>query len=269
MKQVTFEKINTKSALFAELKSGKYPWWDKVKRDPNLYIDVRKDNNINVYYEGGSVIKLHYCSKHKKIQAKTHVKYLYGKGKGYVECADMLNEKIDSIIERIPVFYSQKKGGDKELWSETYIKGHIITKRPNHLDSEFAYTDDGINLQIDLVECVNGMLRFVELKRIGDNRMLNKDETSPEVIDQINKYRKFIEKNKTELVRYYQTIWDIKHDLLDLPNLPLRPIDINPEPLLLIFNNWTKVSSRRSDRMERIKNHLKNANIDYVIESEI
>ena len=65
MKQVTFEKINTKSALFAELKSGKYPWWDKVKRDPNLYIDVRKDNNINVYYEGGSVMNLHYCSKNK------------------------------------------------------------------------------------------------------------------------------------------------------------------------------------------------------------
>ena len=269
MKQVTFEKINTKSALFAELKSGKYPWWDKVKRDPNLYIDVRKDNNINVYYEGGSVMKLHYCSKHKKVQAFTHEKYLYGVGKGYVEIADTLNEKIDSIIKNIPVFYSQKKGIDKELWSETYIKGHIITKRPNHLDSEFGYTDDGINLKIDLVECVNGMLRFVELKRIGDNRMLNKDETTPEVINQINKYRVFIEKYKTELVRYYQIIWDIKHDSLGLPNLPPRPIDINPDPLLLVVNNWTKAGRRRIIRMERIENHLKNANIDYTIESEI
>ena len=69
MAQVTFEKLNVESALFAELKSGKYPWWEKVKNNPNLYIDVRKDNNINVYFEGGSVIKLHYCSRHKKIQA--------------------------------------------------------------------------------------------------------------------------------------------------------------------------------------------------------
>ena len=107
MAQVTFEKLNVESALFAKLKSGKYPWWDKVKNNPNLYIDVRKDNNLNVYFEGGSVIKLHYCSRHKKIQAYTHKKYLYKEGKGYVECADMLNEKIDTIIENIPTFLAE------------------------------------------------------------------------------------------------------------------------------------------------------------------
>lgn len=269
MAQVTFEKLNVESALFAELKSGKYPWWEKVKNNPNLYIDVRKDNNINVYFEGGSVIKLHYCSRHKKIQALTHEKYLYKEGKGYVECADMLNEKIDTIIENIPTFLSQRNGVDKESWSETYIKGHIITKRPNHLDSEFAYTDDGKNLQIDLVECVDGVIRFVELKRIGDNRMLNKDNTTPEVVDQIDKYSKFIKKHKNELVQYYQKIWDIKHDILELPNLPMRPIDIDTKPLLLIFNNWSKEDKRRINRKERIKNHLEIASIDYVIESAI
>jgi len=271
MAQITFEKFNTKSVLFTELKSGKYPWWNKVKNDPNLYIDVRKDNSINVYFEGGSVMKLHYCSKHKKIQATTHVKYLYGEGKGYVECADMLNEKIDFIIERIPIFHSQKKGVNKELWSETFIKGHIITKRPNHLDSEFAYTDDGVNLQIDLIECVNGVLHFVELKRIGDNRMLNKDKTTPEVVHQIEKYRTFIKKYKNELILYYQKIWDVKHDILNLPNLPLRPIDIDPEPLLLIFNNWdnNKKNQRRNIRKQHIIEHLKLENIKYVIESEI
>lgn len=269
MAQVTFEKLNVESALFAELKSGKYPWWDKVKNNPNLYIDVRKDNNLNVYFEGGSVIKLHYCSRHKKIQAYTHKKYLYKEGKGYVECADMLNEKIDTIIENIPTFLSQRKGVEKESWSETYIKGHIITKRPNHLDSEFAYTDEGRNIQIDLIECVNGVIRFVELKRIGDNRMLNKDNTTPEVVDQIEKYSKFIKKYKNELVAYYQKIWDIKHDILKLPNLPLRPVDIDTKPLLLIFNNWTTTSTRKEKHTRDMEEILKRKNVNYIIESEI
>lgn len=269
MAQVTFEKLNVESALFAKLKSGKYPWWDKVKNNPNLYIDVRKDNNLNVYFEGGSVIKLHYCSRHKKIQAYTHKKYLYKEGKGYVECADMLNENIDTIIENIPTFLSQRKGVEKESWSETYIKGHIITKRPNHLDSEFAYTDEGRNIQIDLIECVNGVIRFVELKRIGDNRMLNKDNTTPEVVDQIEKYSKFIKKYKNELVAYYQKIWDIKHDILKLPNLPLRPVDIDTKPLLLIFNNWTTTSTRKEKHTRDMEEILKRKNVNYIIESEI
>ena len=58
MAQVTFETLNPKAPLFEELKSGKYTWWEKVKNDSRLYIEIRKDNQINVYYEGGSVIRL-------------------------------------------------------------------------------------------------------------------------------------------------------------------------------------------------------------------
>ena len=70
-------------------------------------------------------------------------------------------------------------------------------------------------------------------------------------------------------MQYYQKIWDIKHDILELPNLPMRPIDIDTKPLLLIFNNWSKEDKRRINRKERIKNHLEIASIDYVIESAI
>lgn len=270
MPKVTFKTLNPNAQLFTELSiEGKYKWWEKMKNHPDLYIEIRKDNYINVYYQGGSVVRLDYCSKHKKIQAFTHPKYLGGKGKTYVNCIDILDEKFDSILENIRTHYSQKKGISKEKWSETYIKGHIITKRPNHLDSEFAYTDEGRDIQIDLIECVNGVIRFVELKRIGDNRMLNKDNTTPEVVDQIEKYSKFIKKYKNELVAYYQKIWDIKHDILKLPNLPLRPVDIDTKPLLLIFNNWTTTSTRKEKHTRDMEEILKRKNVNYIIESEI
>ena len=67
MAKVTFETLNPNAPLFSELKSGKYAWWENIKQNHDLYIEIRKDNNINVYFQGGSVVKLHYCSKHKKI----------------------------------------------------------------------------------------------------------------------------------------------------------------------------------------------------------
>ena len=121
MANVTFETLNPNAPLFSELKSKNYSWWENIKQNHNLYhdlyIEIRKDNNINVYFQGGSVVKLHYCSKHKKIQAFTHRKYLYGNGTGYVECS--LNKDLETIISNIPRYYSNtenKKG--KENWSD-------------------------------------------------------------------------------------------------------------------------------------------------------
>ena len=99
--------------------------------------------------------------------------------------------------------------------------------------------------------------------------MLNKDNTTPEVVDQIEKYSKFIKKHKNELVQYYQKIWDIKHDILELPNLPMRPIDIDTKPLLLIFNNWTTTSTRKEKHTRDMEEILKRKNVNYIIESEI
>ena len=129
MAKVTFETLNPKAKLFSELMDvQKYPWWQKVKDNDDLYIEVRKDNNINVYYQGGSVMRLHYCSRHKKVQAFTHEKYIYGKGDKYIDCANLLNEKLDDIIKNIPVYYSQKKGISKEKWSEKQENIQLLKK---------------------------------------------------------------------------------------------------------------------------------------------
>ena len=278
MAKVTFETLNPNAPLFSELKSGKYAWWENIKQNDDLYIEIRKDNNINVYFQGGSVVKLHYCSKHKKIQAFTHRKYLYGDGTGYVECS--LNKDLGTIIRNIPRYYSKtenqkdsktenQKG--KENWSEKYIQSQYIIKyHSNYIDSEFAYKDDSFDIRIDLIECINGELRFVELKTIDDGRMLKKTDDNPEVVEQVEAYKNFISDHnkRKKIVEYYQKVWEIKKDLgLTIPEE--RPSSLAEKPLLLIFNRWTNSTSRRDEHTSRMEKILKNKDIDYKITSEI
>ena len=281
MANVTFETLNPNAPLFSELKSGNYSWWENIKNDSRLYIEIRKDNYINVYFEGGNVAKLEYRSKDNTIQTSTHSKYLYGYGTGYVECSLDKDKDLETIIKNIQKYYSKtkdekekekEKGKDKEEWSEKYIQSqYIINYRSKYIDSEFAYKDDSFDIRVDLIECINGELRFVELKTIDDGRMLKKTDDNPEVVEQVKAYKNFISKynQKEKIVKYYQKVWEIKKDLgLTIPEK--CPSSLAEKPLLLIFNRWTKSTRRdkHTNRMEKIL--LKNKDIiDYKITSEI
>lgn len=270
MANVTFETLNPNAPLFSELKSGKYTWWENIKKKTDLYIEIRKDNYINVYFEGGNVAKLEYRSKDNTIQTSTHSKYLHGNGDDYVECS--LDKDLEMIISNIPRYYSNtenKKG--KENWSEKYIQSQYIKNyHSNYIDSEFAYKDKLFDIRVDLIECINGELRFVELKTIDDSRMLKRNDDNPEVVEQVEAYKNFISDHnkRKKIVEYYQKVWEIKKDLgLTIPEE--RPSSLAEKPLLLIFNRWTKSTPRRDEHTYRMEEILRNNDIDYKITSEI
>lgn len=271
---VTFKTLNKDASIFKVL-SKTQSWWQLFKSNPKLYIEVRKDNQINVYFEGGSIARIHYCSKHKKLQVFTHHKYLGIKETRpvYVECSDYISENIEDILLRVKDCYSRKKNVDglleKESWSEKYIQSKlIIGNRQHHLDSEFAYKDNTVDIRIDIVNVINGKLTFVELKRLDDGRMLKESEDNPEVISQMNLYKKFIEDNRDALLDYYQRLYDIKKALgLHLPDT--RPFGINTAPELLIFNRWVKPHPARDHHKLRMEQILQRENIKYTIIDEL
>ena len=282
---ITFNTLKPEAKIFNELKKNP-SWWVRFKNDSSLYIEIRKDNQVNVYFEGGSVARIHYCSKHKQLQVFTHHKYLNlpapSKSNAYIECSGIIDEPIetdseilvcDKIIERVKKCYSQKHAingiVDKEKWSEKFIQGTLITHSSEfHLDSEFAYNDATDKNRIDLIRCDNGVISFVELKRIADGRMLHKTDESPEIIDQMTRYRDFINKYSNELLAYYQNLYDIKVDL-GLPVPQVRPSSINPEPLLFIFDNWTKETTRRRIHRERLIDILNREHIIFRIQTDL
>lgn len=282
---VKFQTLNPNAPIFRELEKGP-SWWKRFKNDSSLYIEVRKDNQVNVYFEGGSIARIHYCSKHKQLQIFTHHKYLDkpapSKNNPYIECSSFIEDVVDKnypdyhvydkIIERVKSCYSRKKAHNeefpKEEWSEKYIQGTLIVKsREFHLDSEFAYKDGESDNRIDFIRCDNGKITFVELKRIGDSRMLHQTDETPEVVFQMQRYEKFIEKHSDELLAYYQKVYDIKQRL-GLPVPHSKPMSINKEAELLIFDGWVKNTKRRTEHRSRLYQILKNKSVKYYVKTD-
>lgn len=271
MTKVTFNTLYKGNKIFQELRDLNPTWWQYCKNENSFYIEIRKNNQINVYFEGGSVIRIHYCSKHKKLQTFTHVKYLgESKGTKYIDCANDINNIIGKIVGNIKLKYSQKKGIEKEKWSEKYIQGQLIIRNKNiHLDSEFAYKDDVSDNRIDLVKCVDGVITFVELKRLDDGRMVTNTE-NPKIISQMNAYGKFINTYEDDILKYYQLVYDIKNEL-GLPVPSTRPLSVCKVPELLIFNRWTRMDKhgRRQEHLNKMEAILKRENVKYSIIYEI
>ena len=269
---VTFDTLKTEARIFHELNNNPH-WWKQFKEDSSLYIEVRKDNQVNVYFEGGSIARIHYCSKNRKLQVFIHHKYLGipkpADNNLYVEYSDKIGSCLNDVLDRVKTVYSQKGSIDgvvpKEKWSEKYIQGTLIVQsRQYHLDSEFAYNDSETNNRIDLVRCSDGMVTFVELKRMGDNRMLHETDATPEVVYQMNRYKQFIEKYSSQLLEYYQKLYDIKK-ILELPVPESRPVCINPIPELLIFDCWEKNTKGRDEHRRRLCEILQKEDVKFSI----
>ena len=273
---ITFDTLKPDARIFLELR--KEPaWWKRFKEDPSLYIEIRKDNQVNVYFQGGSVARIHFCSKKNRLQLFTHYKYLGmpapSKASLYEECSEKIEGCLEELLERVKKEYSQKHQIDgvvpKEKWSEKYIQGTLIVQsRHCHLDSEFAYIDGETNNRIDWVTCDDGNVTFVEVKRMDDGRMLHETDATPEVVFQMNRYKQFIEKYQPQLLLYYQKLYDIKKNL-GLPVPDSKPVSINKNPELLIFDRWEKNTRDREEHRQRLYGILGKNEIKFQVKTDL
>ena len=278
--------LNQTADLFEKLSTTKPKWWQIVKARPDLYIDIRKDNSLNIYYYGASLAKIEFI-KGKGIVAKTHPKYLGkqesdgsdyykryiskkdGKKKVrpiYQDCIDILENDIESIIENAGKYYVNKNRTGEQV-AEKRIQGEIIHRNPDeYIDSEFAhrlYIDKQNTIRIDLIKVVDNEIIFEELKLIDDNRMLNLKEV-PEILNQMKEYGDFLKVNKDELLDYYKKIIEIKKSLeLPVPEINCETLTLKQKPVLLLFNNYIKETQQRKERIEKIERILRNNDIDF------
>jgi hypothetical protein len=274
----TFTSLDPQANIFKELKKHQPNWWILFCKDKELYIDIRKDNYINVYYFGGSVAKIDYKNG---FVAETHQKYLgddkprgntkKGTNKFEYDSIDLTQLTETQLVAlKDCIWKDYLRHGNNENPAEKWIQGKMIKESSNYIDSEFQFNqDDEIGkLRIDLIELSDGVLTLVELKGIADSRLRN-DKTrnlkTPEIIEQMGKYRLFIHRYEAELKDYYQRLIGIKQDL-GLTSIANINFKLNINPRLIIADTYRKMTPGREARINDIRKLLESKNIHYTIE---
>jgi hypothetical protein len=270
----TFLSLNPNAEIFEKIKILQPKWWILLREDTELYIDIRKDNYIDVYYFGGVVTKIDY--KKGAFTAITHQKYLdddkprqitkQGRKKFEYDSIDLMKltkKQIADIKEHIYKDYL------RHINAEKWIQGKMIIENSNYIDSEFQFNKDVEigKLRIDLIELYGGVLTFVELKGISDSRLMhddNRNPKTPEIVEQMRKYQLFINKYEAEIIVYYKSLLEIKQNL-GVTTLAIKQFILNKTPKLIIVDTYKKSTKRRSDRIYRIKELLENNKIAYEI----
>lgn len=273
----TFSTLNPKAKIFEEIKIQRPKWWNLFCSDKELYINIRKDNYINIYYFGGSLARIEFKND---FVATTHQKYLgnatprrkdkNGNDKFGYDTIDLakLDEKIvESIKRRIKSDYLKHIEDEKP--AEKWIQGKMVNENPCYVDSEFQFNQDKEigNLRIDLIELSNGILSIVELKGISDPRLRNdvmRNANVPEIIEQMKKYKLFITKYEADILGYYQSLLEIKKNL-GLSSVENVHFVLNKKPKLVIADTYQKTTNGREARIFDIKELLDGHGIDYVI----
>ena len=274
--------LNPNAPLFAYLKDNSPAWWEMLKNDPDLYIDIRKGNELMIYYQGGRVACLQYHTRDKKISATVHPKYLghmdtsddryyrqnSSKDPIYQDVFDNLGQDLlITIKERIKLCFSQRSEVNTQ---EKLIQGKlVIANRNKYIDSEFAhrqYEGKRKTVRIDLVMIESGQIIFEELKKLDDGRM-NTSKGTPEIVQQINDYREFISANHKTIKEYYKVLYQIKKELgLPVPAVDISRVVVRPEPRLTIKDLYgPDQKTVQKNRTEKIKNILREASIDFQI----
>jgi hypothetical protein len=251
--------LSANAPIFAQLKHLKAPtWWNTLVQDPEISIEIRKENSIDAYYNGGAVISGLKYGKNG-FTGKIHYKYLLPTNERYINinldsqgaqlnkpCVDLINLAVlnQSTLNRVKAnianYYPKT--------SEKGIQAQFIIKSGAFLDSEFAYNTLTDKCRIDLVwvDTSQKKIIFAELKTIGDNRLYNN-----EIRNQLDKYSNFIFNYQNDLLTYYQTLFLIKKDLGILPHkllstVSLTEYQIECKPLLIVGDctqEWININA--------------------------
>ena len=251
--------LNINAPLFTEL--SKLPeWWKRILNDKTLYVNIRKGNRINVYYHGASVMELS-IKRDKSIQGKIHSKYILFQETQTDKNSYRKDISPKTIVENLPsiknAIIANQATSNPEGLSEKAIQG-IMYVEGKYIDTEFEYVHlNRLITRIDLTTINDdGMIEFVELKRISDPRLLKKDMSlkNEEIRKQIDDYNSFIEGHKDEIIQYYKQLQQILKKVgVNNPLCNIAITDIKPS-VSLYFAGYADGKSNHPQRRKRIDN---------------
>jgi hypothetical protein len=207
--------------------------WKKIVDDKDLFIGIR-DESINVYFKGNSLLKIRF--EDGNLKAYTHFKYLLkNKIKSpYIRFG--FDQKIDFSKESLRhYFYNEFSSMDTlKRTSRPYVGVEkdgvhkIVKANSNVIDVEIALTqeaedrekdeqgiiekEDPSNPRIDFAafrRSTNGIeLQFFEAKHFSYTKALRikGHKKSPRVMEQIHDYKKLLIKYERDIEKSYKNV---------------------------------------------------------------
>lgn len=235
---------------------GKGGWWRKLVDDRETFVAIR-DNYVNVYYRGCSLLKLDLVGDH--LIGSASYKYLLR--------PHMDDENIE-IVDGEPQFqkYGDRTFFVKDITGVDDLKRaarpyageekegvhDIILRNPGVvLDVEVAVSDGNVARRMDLAAMhhVNGgiQVRFYEAKHFS-NHELRAEGGDPQVIGQIRAYQQLLLEHPADIAESYRNVCGNlvrlhgiaerhpeRHRLLEEIVEGRAELDISTEPCLLVF----------------------------------
>ena len=230
-------------------------WWKAFVEDPDTVVAIR-DNYVNVYFRGASLLRLEPSGN--DIKASVHYKYLVrSRTKNeYVTVAKdgIIDDgaRLAVVPERLDVSAVKAAAGNYTDDEKTGV--HKIAVKPENavIDLEVAISHDGVARRVDFAalldagDCVH--LRFFEAKTYANSALRGE---KPKVIDQIDAYSKLIKRYEESLVERYRLICD---NLRSLAGTDLKgrrgalvnavadgtELRVDYEPRLVVFDLTTR-----------------------------
>ena len=266
------KKVNLKVNLLDILKNNPPKWWENLKNDKEIIIDIRSDKSksyIDCYYNGGCILKKLDCDKKGNFKGEIHYKYIPIKlnNKGDYVKYNFENQQIDlnHLKPSIPNLnhfdmdtISLIKKQVENYYPNNSEKGYqykFIQKDPYFIDSEFQYNELlGKDSRIDLVRLDHSVNKivFVELKLFGNQELFSSKNGKNRIIEeQLKLYNNFITRFKDDLRKYYIDLIKLKKELGLLSKQALKIVNNNElgqysvaeKPLLIIASctqKWIK-----------------------------
>ena len=285
----SYFELDVDAPLFRALCADKPEWWEIIKNDPRVYINIRKGGYINVYCRGESIMKLEFSGG--AYRATTNTYYLSDeekKGKTEPLSPEDIVTRLDEIVDRM---IRRKPVGKEEGDSEEGIKGDLYLSG-NYIDTEFAYmrkarpseiearkrrikpgTKHRISQyaqdRIDLIRVEDGAIQFVELKRISDSRLNDhngKQERRAEIKEQLDDYQYIIDKYNERILRYYQNLQQVMKTLgikNQVVNQQITKVSGFVELYIAGYNDGKPFNKKRLNRIVTLQKLLIDQNITH------
>ncbi len=195
-------------------------WWRHMADDPDLFLGVR-DNILNVYYRGNSLVLISYEAG--RLIGRTHYKYLlkprsrlcYIRSKeGRFDWPDGVAGEF--LLQDLNDLATLKAASLPYAGVEKTGVHCILQSNPNVVDIEIAFEDNGEEdnpasaLRIDFAALqesgAGNALVFFEAKHVSNPELRASGTASPPVLDQVRNYEQFLAQHQQELEVSYRQI---------------------------------------------------------------